>query len=169
MDIALVFTFIVLLRPFLTGLAVHEWLGLAIGGALAVHVILHRKWVVSVTQKLVEKLSAKTRLTYVLDAALLVVFMTIVGSGVAMSRIVLPSLGLESRLNIALPMIHELSSYLALALLAAKLVLHRRWIDNAVKCHLLGHRHAESRQGAVPAERRILAYEPIAVNEGEDC
>jgi hypothetical protein len=151
-DIALLFAFLVSLRPFLTGLAVHEWLGLAIGGALAVHVALHWKWVVGVTRKLLGKLPARTRLYYLLDAALLVASATIIGSGVAMSQSVLPLLGLEGSASMALVMIHKLSSTLTLSTLVAKLVLHRQWIANAVKRHLLGRGHAEPRQGAVPAD-----------------
>jgi hypothetical protein len=151
-DIALTFAFIVSLRPFLTGLAVHEWSGLAIGGALAVHVILHWKWVVGVTRKLLGKLPAKTRLYYVLDAGLFVGFATIIGSGVAMSQSVLPLLGLEGSSSVAQVMIHKLASYLTLATLVTKLALHQRWIANAVRRHLLGRGQPEPRQGAVPAD-----------------
>jgi hypothetical protein len=136
----------------LTGLAVHEWLGLAIGGALAVHVALHWKWVVGVTRKLLGKPPARTRLYYLLDAVLLVAFVTIVGSGVAMSQSVLPLLGLQGSPSMAIVAIHKLSSYLTLAMLVAKLVLHRRWIANAVTRHPIGHGQPEPRRGAVPVD-----------------
>jgi hypothetical protein len=137
LDIALLSAFVLSLRPFFTGMAVHEWLGLALGGALLVHLWRHHKWVAAVTRQFVHKLPLRTRLYYVLDAALLVAFATIVVSGVAMSRVALPALGLEARFSDAWLQIHELSSWLGLAMLAAKLVLHRRWIAR-VFCQELG-------------------------------
>ena len=64
LDLALTVAFLVSLKPFLTGLAIHEWLGLAIGAALAIHTILHWRWVSGITQKLLAKLPLKTRVYY---------------------------------------------------------------------------------------------------------
>jgi hypothetical protein len=133
LDVGLAAAFVVSLRPFLTGLALHEWLGLALGAALAVHTALHWKWVAGVTHKLLARLPARTRLYYVLDAALLAAFVTIAVSGVALSRTALSLLHLPGDGRMALYTVHNLSSWGTVALLAIKLFLHRRWIANAIR------------------------------------
>ena len=168
LDVAMMVAFLVSLRPFLTGLAIHEWLGLAIGGALAIHCILHWKWVTGVTKRLFQKLPLRTRIYYALDASLLIAFLTIIFSGVAMSRIVLPSIGLSGSPSMAWSAIHKLSSLVTVVLLGIKLVLHRRWIVNAVKRHVIGSHRAGPRQQRVSG-RRTPVLELARVSEREDC
>ena len=81
LDAALAVVFLVLFKPLLTGLAVHEWLGLAVAAALAAHIALHHRWIVGVTRKLA-RLPAKTRLYYLINASLAIAFVTILSSGV---------------------------------------------------------------------------------------
>lgn len=132
-DILIAVGFVVSMRPFVTGLTVHEWLGLAVGAGVVAHVALHYRWIVGVTKKRFGKLPARTRIYYLIDASLLVAFLAIIGSGVAMSRAVLPQLGLQANSSQIWAMVHKPSSMLMLALLVVKLVLHRRWIANAFK------------------------------------
>jgi hypothetical protein len=127
-----------LLQPVLTGLAVHEWLGLALGGALLAHLLLHRRWAIGVARKWLSKLPAKTRVYALVDASLLVAFLTIMGSGVAMSRAVLPLFGLTGSAGSAWFVLHKWASMLTLALVGIKLVLHGTWFAAVVK--RLGHR-----------------------------
>lgn len=136
LDVMLAIAFLVSLRPFLTGLAVHEGLGLAIGAALIAHMVLHRRWIAGVTKKL-RKLPAKTRLYYVIDVSLAIVFATILLSGVAMSRAVLPLFGLTGATGSAWFVVHKVSSYLTLLLVGIKLGLHYKWFAAVVK--ELGH------------------------------
>jgi hypothetical protein len=135
LDVALTVGFVVSFRPSLTGLAVHEWLGLALGAGLIVHLVGHWKWVVGVTKRLAGRLPLRTRVYYLLDAALLFFFTTIIGSGVAMSGAVLPALGLNGSSSLGWVTIHKLASFLTLVLLGAKLVLHRNWIAQVAKRH----------------------------------
>jgi hypothetical protein len=141
----------------LSGLAAHEWLGLAVGTGLAVHLIWHWKWVVGATRKFLAKLPLKTRVYYALDAALLLSFLTIVGSGVAMSGAVLSALGLSGSAGLGWVAIHKLASMLALVLLAVKLALHGTWIGRVVRRLFSGKRPS------APAERRGLASERVTV------
>ena len=125
--------FVVSMKPFVTGLTVHEWLGLAVGTGVVAHAALHYRWIVGVTKKLFGRLPARTRIYYLIDTWLLVAFLAIIGSGVAMSRAVLPQLGLQGDSSLIWVTVHNLSSTLTLALLAFKLVLHRRWIANTFR------------------------------------
>jgi hypothetical protein len=133
LDLTLAIAFLISFQPVLTGLAIHEWLGLALGGALIVHLLLHRRWAIGVTRKWLSKLPFKTRVYTFVDASLLVAFLTIIGSGVAMSRVVGPLFGLTGSTGSAWFVVHKWSSMLTLALVGIKLVLHRTWFAATVK------------------------------------
>ncbi len=155
LDVVLTAAFLVSLKPFLTGMAFHEWLGLAVGAGLAVHAALHWRWIVGMTTKLFTKLPVKTRIYYALDAALLGAFATIIVTGVMMSQVVLPLLGLQGVSLFPLPLIHAWASDATLALLGLKLALHWTWITNTVKRQLGGrarlpHSQVAGRQSPPP-------------------
>ncbi|HNT75208.1 MAG TPA: hypothetical protein PKH77_09335 [Anaerolineae bacterium] len=138
LDIALAGAFLVSLKPFLTGMAIHEWLGLAIGVALAVHILRHWPWIVAVTAKLNRKTPQQVRHYYGLDAALLAGFLSIIGSGILMSQTALPLFDFRGTPYLLLATFHKYVSYGTLTLLIVKLGLHGKWLVNAVKCHVLG-------------------------------
>jgi hypothetical protein len=150
LDLTLAIAFLVSFRPVLTGLAIHEWLGLALGGALIGHLLLHWRWATGVTRKWLSKLPFKARVYTLIDASLLVGFLTIIGSGVAMSGAVLPLLGLTGSTGSAWFVMHKGSSMLTLGLVGIKLVLHRTWFAAAVK--KLGHRRNRVHRGKTVAQ-----------------
>jgi hypothetical protein len=153
--LALTIVFLVLLRPILTGLAIHEWLGLALGGALIAHLLLHWRWTIGVARKWLSKLPLKTRVYTLVDASLLVAFLTIIGSGVAMSRIVLPLFGLTGSTGSAWFVLHKWSSMLTLALVGIKLVLQRTWFAAVVK--KLGRQRDRVHRGDTTAQTKRRA------------
>ncbi len=55
-----------------TGVAVHEWLGAALGVALSCHMMLHWKWIASVTKRLFKMLPTVQRVHYFIDLALFI-------------------------------------------------------------------------------------------------
>lgn len=161
LDVVLTAAFLILLKPFVTGIAIHEWLGLTAGVGLAIHAMLHWRWIVGITRKLFAKLPLKTRVYYALDAALLAAFVTIILTGVLMSRVVLPLLGLRGVAIFPLPLVHAWASYATLALLGVKLALHWTWLKNAVKCQLGGR--VLLPQGQIAGSQSSTPV-PVAVN-----
>jgi hypothetical protein len=174
LDVVLVLAFLVSLKPFLTGLAIHEWLGLTICGGLMLHIIWHWKWMVSVTSKLLgrllhkdlsaKKLSNRLYIYYGLDALLMVAFATIIGTGVAMSHVVLPTFGVLGASSFALAIIHKYASYLTLVLVVVKLIGHRKWLQNAFKRHY-AKQHQFQHQPQV--ERTVPQSLAFATVQGE--
>jgi hypothetical protein len=108
----------------LTGLPVHQWLGLAIGALACYHLAAHGRWVVAVTGRLFGRTSRQARRFYAIDAGLAVGFVSILVTGLVIS----------TWLNLALASyagwraVHVAASILTLALVIAKIGLHWRWI-----------------------------------------
>lgn len=155
LDIALTVGFVASLKPFLTGIALHELLGLAVGVALIAHALLHRQWISAITCRLGCKMPLRTRVCYLLDALLMLAFGTLTITGVLISQAVLPALGLSGLPSLTLVSLHNLAAWIALGALAAKFALHADWIVSAVRCHIL-KRAAVRTRGTVrcPEEAR---------------
>ncbi len=158
-DIVLMAAFLIAMKPFVTGIAFHEWLGLALGGGLVLHAILHWRWIVSVTCRFFAKLPLKLRVYYLLDLLLLGAFTVITLSGVLISRVALPFFRVQGGYFHRLAVIHSWTSYVTLGLLIVKLVLHWTWIKNAIKCQVSALRNLlGSKQVCTPPS---LAFVPL--------
>ena len=139
--------FLVAMEPHLTGLPVHEWLGLALGAGLLIHLLLHWKWVVGVVKRLFQPLAWRVRLNLILNAALLTAFTLIIVSGVMISE----SLGLAQLLGIknggpAWRGIHHAVSDLSLLLVGLHMALHWGWIASVFKRYVLRRRPQGARR-----------------------
>jgi hypothetical protein len=108
----------------LTGLAVHEWLGLAVGILAGYHLLAHWTWVKSVTQRLFGHTSPQAQRFYMIDAGLLAGFSLILLTGLAIST----WLDLTLANYAAWHTIHVMATLIALGLLVIKIGLHWRWV-----------------------------------------
>lgn len=112
----------------ITGLSFHETAGLAIGGAVIVHILLNAKWVKRVTLGLFSpKVNARTRFEYALDILLVIGLVVILVTGVLVSKVLFPTIA-QAVGNRSLLAVHEAVSYLMLGLLGIHAGLHRTWI-----------------------------------------
>lgn len=116
--------FLVALWLDLTGLAVHQWLGIAVGALAGYHLVVRWSWVKAVTGRFFGRTSKQSRQFYAVDAGLAVGFVTIAATGLAISTWL--DLGLAS--YAAWRNIHVLASVVTLALVVGKIGLHWRWI-----------------------------------------
>lgn len=132
-DIVILLAFFVAYNAHLTGSSVHEWFSLAFGLMLLVHLLLHWRWVVSVTVKLLSKLPAMTRVGYVLNVLLLIDFGAILYSGLKMSREVVPALGGSISEGRTWHSLHEMTSTIAILLVIVHIALHWKWIVDMVR------------------------------------
>ena len=55
-DIAIFAAFLIALDPHMTGIAIHEWLSIALAATIVAHLLLHWKWLVQVTRRLLKRL-----------------------------------------------------------------------------------------------------------------
>ncbi len=137
LDAAIFVAFLLALDPRLTGIAIHEWLGLAGAAAVVVHLLLHWEWIVGVTRRFLGRTSGAARLNYVVDVLFFIDLVVISLSGLMVSQALLPLLGLAAPGGTFWLVAHALSADLAVVLVAVHAALHWKWIVNAVRRYVL--------------------------------
>jgi hypothetical protein len=91
LDLGLALIFIVEQEMNFTGRHNHELLGIILGAALVIHIVLHWDWVVSITKTFFKKVIHESRFNYLLNLLLFVdLFITVI-TGIMISR----TLGLQ--------------------------------------------------------------------------
>ena len=141
LDIILLVGFIIIMDPELTGIGIHEWFSLALVAVIVIHIIWHWKWIVALTKKFFKKLFHQSRLKYVLNVFLLILFTLIFWSGVMESKSLLPFFGLQASNNPVWEWLHSITSDLMWFFVGLHLMLDWRWIVNAIQRYVLQPLH----------------------------
>ena len=138
-DIGLLAAFTLVYAIGFTGQAIHEWLGVVIGAALLVHLTLHWDWVVRITRNLISR-RGRARLPWLINLTLRAVMTLCVMSGIYLSVIFLPALGLSSigpQGTIGFwRRTHSLTANLTLILVPIHVAMDWRWIVGVSRCAL---------------------------------
>lgn len=95
-DLALLGLILLMLSPRATGLPVHEWLGLALGIPVLMHLLLSWTWISRATLVVPFRSGWRHRINYILNSLLFALIVTEIVSGVAISVVALPSLGIPT-------------------------------------------------------------------------
>ncbi len=111
-----------------TGLSAHEWVGLGFAPALLVHLTLHWDWVLRTTRRVVTRLPARERLRWIVDLALLLAMTLCVASGLLISRVALPALGIHLSDDGFWTGLHTTMADICLVLVGLHVGLSWRWI-----------------------------------------
>jgi hypothetical protein len=130
-DVALFAVFVLVVNVPLTGLAIHEWLGIAIGAGFTVHLLQHGEWIVTTTRRIVSASSFHNRLNYLLMFGLFVGFASIIASGLIISDVALPWLGITPAGGSFWLWLHLGSVGWVIWLTAIHLAVNWRWIAHA--------------------------------------
>jgi len=148
-DAGLFAGFMILFWLDLTGVALHQWLGVAIGVLVVYHLVTHWKWVKTVTERFFKRTSQQARLFYLVDAGLGSGFALILATGLVISTWFSLSLGNYA----AWKNVHNLSSIATLLLLVVKIGAHWRMIvQNARKTIFVSQEAAPKTQPAQPVQ-----------------
>jgi hypothetical protein len=123
-DAALLVGYCVAVWIDLTGLELHQWIGVGVGLLAGYHLLTHMDWVTAVTRRLFGKTSPRARLYYLIDVLMLGGFVAIGVTGLLISTWLNLTLGGMA----TLAAIHKWTAYLTLAAVFVKLALHWRWI-----------------------------------------
>lgn len=135
LDLVALMAFIVVLEPSFTGVPIHEWLGLALGATLLVHILLHGTWIVNTLKNFLKSLTGQTRLNCTLNIALFLAFSLLLGSGIVISHIfdLGQTLNLSRETTRTWRQIHTVAADLCLILVGLHLGLHWKWLVNSCK------------------------------------
>lgn len=136
-DILIFIAFLITMEPGLSHLPVHEWLSLSMIFGMVVHLLINWDWIVQVSQRFLSKLGAQTRINYILNWAFFIVGTLIMVSGVMISEVAIPALGLNLQVGRGWGELHELSTNLALILLGLHTALHWNWIVTTINRYLI--------------------------------
>jgi hypothetical protein len=153
LDIALFAAFLVTTAPRFSGVAIHEWLSIAMIVALVVHLLLHWSWIVNTTKRLVGNTTARNRINYVLNAALFVDMVVIMFSGIMISRAALPLFGITPPPGFAWRGLHDASANIGLFIFALHVGIHWQWIATMFSKYIL----RRTPKLALPAAREVNA------------
>jgi hypothetical protein len=133
-DTAIFAAFLVAMEPRFSGISIHEWLSLALAATVVVHLLLHWKWIVGVGKRFFHKLWHTSRLKFFVDTLLFVDFIAIMLSGLLISRIVLPTLGVSIfRENNIWRLLHTLSADMGIWLVGLHFALSWDWVVHTLK------------------------------------
>ncbi|MDW8325479.1 MAG: DUF4405 domain-containing protein [Anaerolineales bacterium] len=150
LDLTLFVALMLSLTPALTGLTIHEWLGLALAAGVAIHLLLHWPWLAAVLRRFIGGTNWPARFNLILNAALFIAFTVVVFTGILISREALPLFGLTFSGGRAWESLHHQASDLLLFLAALHVAIHWKWILNAFRRYVLnpamnlGHKSASA-------------------------
>jgi len=151
-DAVLFVGFMVCMFLELTGIEMHQWLGVSLTLLAGYHLLVHWRWVVTVGRKFLGRLSGQTRLRYLVDAGLLVGFLLTGISGLVIST------WFDLRLS-NYPVwsdLHVIASVVTLSMVVLKVGLHWRWIMTVAARHLSANT-ASPTSGRAPQTALVAA------------
>lgn len=137
-DVVLTLSFVALMSVPFTGLLLHEWWGIALIAVIVVHLLGQWDWTVATTRSFVRALTGRLRFTYLLNWALFVAAVLVMVSGILISEVALPSLGLPTArggdpLFRFWRLLRTVSADATIVLAGVHLGLNWRWVLNALR------------------------------------
>jgi cytochrome b len=137
LDVTLLFSICALETVPVTGMIVHEWLGLALAGMIVLHLLLSWAWIASATRRLLAAQSNRTRINYFLNLCLFACVTAVIFSGILISQQAIPALTMQHAELLASDFpwtsIHDRFSDFVLILAALHLAINWNWSVAAVR------------------------------------
>ena len=136
LDTALTCLTLALLSVVLTGVALHEWLGIILSVALLAHLLLSWAWIVAALRRFFTSLAPLVRINVVLNLLLFIISVVALASGLMISVVALPFVGIHPFPTVFLRLLHLVSADLLLIVVGLHLGLNWKWIMAALRKHL---------------------------------
>jgi hypothetical protein len=96
LDALLLVAFVLLLSPRMTGLPLHEWMGIAFCLPVLIHLLIARPWISQATKRLLRGADRRTRINFLLNATLFVLLALEIISGLVISQVATPFFGIST-------------------------------------------------------------------------
>jgi uncharacterized membrane protein YidH (DUF202 family) len=132
LDALLLVLLLFLFAPRLTGLPLHEWLGIAFVPPIVVHLLLSWRWVATSTRRLGEA-STRSRVNYFLNALLFVLLTLVIASGVAISEVAVPTLGIRTIDDRAWRALHNLTLNWLMLIAGFHIAINWNWVRRSFR------------------------------------
>jgi len=132
LDIIVFVAFLITMDPHTSGIAIHEWLSLAMIAAMTVHLLLSWDWIMEISGRFLGKLGTQNRINYILNWLLF-----IDGTLIMISEVALPLMGIKLPMGFAWRSLHDMSANIGLLLLGLHTALHWSWIVTAINKYLV--------------------------------
>ncbi|MCL4251654.1 MAG: DUF4405 domain-containing protein [Anaerolineae bacterium] len=142
LDALLVIAFIVDLEVRFTGVHIHELLGVFLGAVILIHLILHWRWIVSITRTFLRKPLHESRLSYLLNIALFADMLILIVTGILIARTLGLNLTAVQQYSRMFERLHRITADLSLLIVAFHVALHWKWIATQARKYLLPARQA---------------------------
>lgn len=136
-DLAVFLLFLITSAPQATGVALHEWLGLALIPVIIIHLMMSWRWIAGTTLRIFKELPGKTRFNHLWDIFLFIMMTIVIFSGVVVSEVALPQMRIPIVVDPFWLAVHHITSNLFLLLLGIHLAMHWDWVVNAWKLYVL--------------------------------
>ena len=133
LDLSLFGALLLAYNPAWTGIALHEWLCVAVVAPLLVHIIVNWDMTMRIVRRFSALVRATPRVNLVVDGALFVAAVTVTVSGFMVSQVVARAFGIVVIPTSIWVQTHSLSADATIALLLVHFALHWKWIANAAR------------------------------------
>jgi len=137
LDVLIFIAFLVTMDPHTSGIAIHEWLSLAMMAAMTVHLLFSWDWIVEISSRFLGKVGGQNRINYVINWLLFIDGTLIMISGMMISEVALPLMGIQLPAGFAWRRLHDMSANIGLILLGLHTALHWSWIVTAFNKYLV--------------------------------
>jgi hypothetical protein len=117
----------------LTGIAIHEWIGITVAGLLVVHLLQHPKWIAITTNRFWSKASFKVQLNFVVMIGLFISFASLVLSGIMISQVAVDQMGFEAAGTDFWTWLHLVSVDWVAWIVGVHIALNWQWIVGALR------------------------------------
>lgn len=162
LDIVIFSALLAVANPSLTGNTIHEWLGIALAGAVITHLLFHWDWIVQVGKAFFKKLFHQSRLNFLVNALFFIAMTGSFFSGILISKDVMSALGIQLNVSGGWESLHRLTSDLSVLLLGVHTALHWKWIVNTTGRYIVTPVRGLFGRRTAP---QVLAVQPIRVEE----
>jgi Domain of unknown function (DUF4405) len=124
---------LMLLTLALTGLAIHEWLGVALLVVVTLHLLLNWAWIVAGVRRFFGPLSVLVRFNAILNTVLFILMTVVLASGLMISVVALRFFGLHMLPSIFLRLVHQVSADALLLVVGLHLGMNWRWVVTSLR------------------------------------
>ena len=162
LDLTMFGAFLVVSNPHLTGITVHEWLGVSLIGALIAHLLFNWEWIVNVGRTFFKKLWHQSRLNFVVNTLFFIVMTGTLFSGLLISESILATFGIHLDVSRSWKSIHVLLSDASVILLGVHFALHLKWVVTNIGRYIVNPIRGLFQRRTAP---QVFTAQPVRVEK----